>query len=103
LGPVGRRLADTIEVNLYSTFYCSRAAAKELVRQGEGGVILNVSSGTALRSTPNSFGYAAAKAGVISLTKSVAGMLVGENIASTASSPVLWPNSRRGRTRRPSA
>jgi len=71
---------DTIEVNLFSTFYCSRAAAKELVRQGEGGVILNVSSGTALRSTPNSFGYAAAKAGVISLTKSMAGMLVGENI-----------------------
>jgi len=71
---------DTIEVNLFSTFYCSRAAAKQLVQQGEGGAILNVASGTALRSTPNSFGYAAAKAGVISLTKSLAGMLVGENI-----------------------
>ncbi len=71
---------DTIEVNLYSTFYCSRAAARALREQGDGGVILNVASGTALRSSPNSFGYAAAKAGVISLTKSLSGMLIGEDI-----------------------
>jgi NAD(P)-dependent dehydrogenase (short-subunit alcohol dehydrogenase family) len=71
---------DTIEVNLYSTFYCSRAAARYLVERGEGGVIVNVASGTALRGMPNSFGYAAAKAGVISLTKSMASMLAGENI-----------------------
>ncbi len=71
---------DTIEVNLYSTFYCSRAAARQMREQGQGGVILNVASGTALRSSANSFAYAAAKAGVISLTKSLAGMLVGEDI-----------------------
>ncbi len=71
---------DTIEVNLYSTFYCSRAAAKHMRDRGEGGVIVNVASGTALRASANSFGYAAAKAGVISLTKSLAGMLAGENI-----------------------
>lgn len=71
---------DTIEVNLYSTFYCSRAAARAFREQGEGGVVLNVASGTALRSSANSFGYAAAKAGVISLTKSLSGMLIGEGI-----------------------
>lgn len=71
---------DTIEVNLHSTFYCSRAAARQLLKQAEGGVIVNVASGTALRSSPQSLGYAAAKAGVISLTKSTAGALVGENI-----------------------
>lgn len=71
---------DTIEVNLYSTFYCSRAAARHMLERGEGGVIVNVASGTALRSYPLSFGYGAAKAGVISLTKSMAGALVGENI-----------------------
>ena len=71
---------DTIEVNLYSTFYCSRAAAKYLLKQQQGGVIVNVSSGTALRAFPQSFGYAAAKAGVISLTKSLAAELVGEDI-----------------------
>ncbi|HKS91350.1 MAG TPA: SDR family NAD(P)-dependent oxidoreductase [Tepidiformaceae bacterium] len=71
---------DTIEVNLYSTFYCSRAAARVLRDQGNGGAIINVASGTALRSYPMSFAYGAAKAGVIALTKSTAAMLAGENI-----------------------
>jgi len=71
---------DTIEVNLYSTFYCSRAAVRQLLKQGTGGVIVNVASGTALRSSPQSLAYAAAKAGVISLTKSLAAQVVGENI-----------------------
>jgi NAD(P)-dependent dehydrogenase (short-subunit alcohol dehydrogenase family) len=71
---------DTIEVNLYGTFYCSRAAARQFLAQGGGGVIVNVASGTALRAHPSSFGYAAAKAGVISLTKSMAAMLAGEEV-----------------------
>ncbi len=71
---------DTIDVNLHSTFYCSRAATRQFLQQGGGGVIVNVASGTALRSSPQSLGYAAAKAGVISLTKSLAAQLVGEDI-----------------------
>lgn len=71
---------DAIEVNLYSAFYCSRAAIRQFRKQGGGGVIVNVASGTALRSAPDSLGYAAAKAGVISLTKSVAAQVVGEGI-----------------------
>ncbi len=71
---------DTIEVNLYSAFYCTRAASKHMVERGGGGVIVNVASGTALRAFPQSFAYAAAKAGVISLTKSSAALLVGEGI-----------------------
>lgn len=71
---------DTIEVNLHSTFYCSRAATRQFLKQGPGGVILNVASGTALRSSPQSLGYAAAKAGVISLTKSLAAQLVGDDV-----------------------
>ncbi len=71
---------DTIEVNLFSTFYCTRAAARHMVERGGGGAIVNVASGTALRGYPQSFAYAAAKAGVISLTKSSAASLAGENI-----------------------
>ena len=71
---------DSIEVNLYSTFYCSRAAIRQFLKQGEGGNIVNVASGTALRSYAQSLSYAAAKAGVISLTKSLAGMYAGEGI-----------------------
>jgi NAD(P)-dependent dehydrogenase (short-subunit alcohol dehydrogenase family) len=71
---------DLIDINLSSVFYCSRAAAKVLVDQDQGGVIVNVASGTALRSYPQSFGYATAKGGVISFTKSLSGMLIGNGI-----------------------
>lgn len=71
---------DTIEVNLYSTFYCSRAAGRQFRAQESGGVILNVASGTALRGYPQSFAYGAAKAGVIALTKSFAAGMVGEDV-----------------------
>lgn len=70
---------DTIEVNLYSVFYGARAACREMLKQGRGGSIINISSGSALRSHTE-FAYASAKAGVISLTKSFAGGLVGEGI-----------------------
>jgi len=66
---------DTLDVNLSSAFYCARAAAKQMVAQGAGGVIINVASGTATRAYPLSFGYGAAKAGVIALTKSLSAML----------------------------
>jgi NAD(P)-dependent dehydrogenase (short-subunit alcohol dehydrogenase family) len=71
---------DTLDVNLSSAFYCARAASKQMVAQGDGGVIINVASGTAMRAYPMSFGYGAAKAGVIALTKSMAAMLVKHDI-----------------------
>jgi NAD(P)-dependent dehydrogenase (short-subunit alcohol dehydrogenase family) len=66
---------DTLDVNLSSAFYCARAASKQMIEEGHGGVIINVASGTAMRGYPMSFGYGAAKAGVIALTKSLAQML----------------------------
>jgi NAD(P)-dependent dehydrogenase (short-subunit alcohol dehydrogenase family) len=66
---------DTVDVNFSSAFYCARAAAKAMVDAQQGGVIINVASGTALRGDPPRFAYAASKAGVISLTKSLAVML----------------------------
>jgi NAD(P)-dependent dehydrogenase (short-subunit alcohol dehydrogenase family) len=71
---------DGISVNLYSAFYCSRGAARQFLAQGGGGNIINVASGTALRGNMNGFAYPAAKAGVISLTKSLAVSLAGEDI-----------------------
>jgi NAD(P)-dependent dehydrogenase (short-subunit alcohol dehydrogenase family) len=65
----------TLDVNLSSAFYCARAASKAMLEAGQGGVIINVSSGTGLRGVQTGFGYAAAKAGVIALTKSLAVML----------------------------
>jgi NAD(P)-dependent dehydrogenase (short-subunit alcohol dehydrogenase family) len=66
---------DTLDVNLSSAFYCARSASKRMVEQGGGGTIINLASGTATRAYPMSFGYGAAKAGVIALTKSLSTML----------------------------
>ena len=65
---------SVIATNLKSTFYSGRAAVKAMVERGEGGVLINVASGTALRGNQN-FAYPTAKGGVISLTKSEATML----------------------------
>lgn len=71
---------NTLEINLHSAFYGSRAAANQFKKQGPGGVIINVSSGTALRAFPAGMAYAASKAGVISITKTAAAQLVGQDI-----------------------
>ena len=71
---------DTLDVNLSSAFYCARAASKQMVAEGHGGTIINLASGTALRAYPMSFGYGAAKAGVIALTKSLSTMLAKHEI-----------------------
>jgi len=70
---------DTIDINLSSAFYCARAASRPMIEQGSG-VIINLGSGTALRGAPSIFPYAAAKAAVISLTKSLAMLLARYNI-----------------------
>ncbi|HUS82002.1 MAG TPA: SDR family NAD(P)-dependent oxidoreductase [Dehalococcoidia bacterium] len=69
----------SIDLNLSSVFYCARAASRPMIEQG-GGVIINLSSGTALRGFPQNMAYNAAKAGVLSLTKSLAMMLARHNI-----------------------
>jgi NAD(P)-dependent dehydrogenase (short-subunit alcohol dehydrogenase family) len=71
--------ADNIAINLSSAFYCARAASRPMIEQGHG-VIINLGSGTALRGSPQIFPYAASKAAVISLTKSLAVMLARHNI-----------------------
>ena len=40
------------EVNLHSVFLGSRAAARQMIRQGRGGVIINASSGAGRRGVP---------------------------------------------------
>lgn len=70
---------SVLAINLKSNFYCDRAASKHMVERGEGGVIINVASGTALRGNRH-FAYPTAKGGTISLTKSAATILGEHNI-----------------------
>lgn len=61
----------TIGTNLNGVFHASRAVLPVFEKQG-GGVILNVGSGSANYAHPMRSAYAAAKAGVASLTKTMA-------------------------------
>jgi NAD(P)-dependent dehydrogenase (short-subunit alcohol dehydrogenase family) len=60
------------EINLHSVFLGSRAAARQMITQGRGGVIINASSGGGRRGAPNLSHYCASKAAIISLTQSLA-------------------------------
>lgn len=60
----------TLEANLSSVFRCSRAALPAL--EQARGVIVNVASTAGAKGTPGNSAYAAAKAGVINLTRSMA-------------------------------
>ena len=64
---------DTVlKVNLYGAFWASRAAARIMIEQGQGGKIINFSSAVGLNGLACASDYAAAKGGIISLTKALA-------------------------------
>jgi len=65
----------TLELNLTSVFYSNRAALREFLSKNQGGSILNLSSVLAFSPSGQHFAthsYAAAKSGIIGLTKSCA-------------------------------
>lgn len=61
-----------MDVNVNSVFLGSRAAARAMIAQGRGGVIVNASSGAGRRGVPNLSHYCASKAAIIMLTQSLA-------------------------------
>ena len=74
--PFTRQRDDVIDVvlavNLFGAYYVSRAAARIMIEQGEGGRIINFSSIVGMNGLASSVAYAAAKGGVIAMTKSLA-------------------------------
>lgn len=69
-----------IDQNLRSTFLCSQAFARRMKADAEGGAIVNVSSLSGLRASPNKAPYGAVKAGVIQLTQTLALELAPDRI-----------------------
>jgi 3-oxoacyl-[acyl-carrier protein] reductase len=79
---------DVLTNNLRSAFLCTRAALRPMVRQ-RWGRIINISSIAGVTGNPGQANYAAAKAGLLGLTKSAAREVASRNITVNAVAPGL--------------
>ena len=75
-----------LRTNLYSVFYCSRAALPPMIAQG-GGAIVNIASIAGKRGSYHHAHYAAAKGGVLAFTRSLAREVIGHGIRVNAVCP----------------
>jgi 3-oxoacyl-[acyl-carrier protein] reductase len=74
---------DVLNVNLKGAFLCIKAASRPMLRQ-RAGRIINISSVVGVTGNPGQANYAAAKAGLIGLTKSVAAEYASRKITVNA-------------------
>ena len=75
-----------IDTNLKGTFYCCRAVSKLMMKQ-RCGRIVNMSSVVGMYGNAGQVNYAASKAGVIGITKSLAKELAPRNVTVNAVAP----------------
>ena len=88
LDAVSREEWDVVlGVNLTGAFLCSQYAARQMVRQGGGGRIINIASQAAKSGFPHMAPYVASKHGLIGLTRSCAIDLGGQGITVNAVCP----------------
>ena len=102
LSPNGWRAV--IGINLDGTFFCSKATARQFIKQGGGGSIMNISSTAGVHGSTTMLPYGAAKAGVVNLTVSHAGewgragirvnCIAPGPIDTEGAAPRVWPNPR---------
>ena len=79
---------DVIAVNLTSTFQLMRAATRHMLRSKSGyGRIINVSSVSGIIGNPGQGNYAASKAGMIGMTKSLAREVANRGITANCIAP----------------
>ena len=75
-----------IGTNLGGPFYVSRAVARKMMRRRAGSIV-NLTSVVGLHGNPGQANYAAAKAGIIGLTKALARELGSRNVRVNAVAP----------------
>ncbi len=77
---------DVIRINLKSTFNCSKAAVKHMLRKRYGRII-NIASVAGQMGNPGQTNYSASKAGQIGFTKSLAREVASRSITVNAIAP----------------
>lgn len=86
-----RKIIDT---NLTGTMLCSKYAARQMQRQGEGGSIVSISSGAAVKAPATFSAYAASKAGVHALNAVLAAELGPSGITANVVAPGFIDTAR---------
>lgn len=76
-----------IDTNLYGTFACCQAAARQMIAQGGGGRIINTASSSGQFGGQGRAAYGASKAGVVNLTQTLAIELARHDIQVNAVAP----------------
>ena len=77
---------SVINLDLRSVFYCTRAAIRTMVR-GRWGRVINIGSIVGLRGNQGQANYAAAKAGLVGFTQSIAKEVASRNITVNCVAP----------------
>ncbi|BDG58979.1 2,4-dienoyl-CoA reductase [Caldinitratiruptor microaerophilus] len=90
-----------VNIVLNGTFYCTRAVARHWIGQGRGGNILNIIATYAWTGGPGTVHSAAAKAGVLAMTRTLAvewaprgirvNCIAPGPVDGTGAAPQLWP------------
>jgi NAD(P)-dependent dehydrogenase (short-subunit alcohol dehydrogenase family) len=83
-----------IDVKLLGTFYCAKAAAEQMVRQGEGGRIVNLSSTMGKSGRANTSAYNAANFAVDGFTQALSKELGEHAITVNSVCPGLIETAR---------
>ena len=89
-----------LDINVKGLYFYSQAAAKEMIKAGHGGKIVNMASMEGLHPRENLAHYVTSKAGVTMLTKALALELAPHNILVNAIAPggILTPGTMAQRT-----
>lgn len=83
-----------IDIKVAGTFLCSRAAAAQMVKQGDGGRIINLSSIAGKRGMANTSAYNAANFAVDGFTQAIAKELAVDGITANSVCPGLIGTAR---------
>lgn len=87
---------NVLNVNLKSVFMVAQAVGRHMIKDGNGGRIINIASDASVVAIQNHIAYSASKAGLVSVTKSLALEWGKYGITSNAVSPcvVMTPMSK---------